>query len=230
MEEDIIALIQSYDFEFYQVVILIILSFILYLIYKKIADNDYYDKLHDLKHKNQSNLWEFVADELSLIEAHSLKNVENILNTADAEACNNCGVDTRESQYNMFSLILERVLYHDIYERIKTATKQNGYYSKTGEALDLYICTKAEILLAYSRKRINLRKQYFPLLEGTEDKRFNLDDAITFYRKVVNKSIVIKSNEKDEIKALKAKYSILSRINILSIVSKLISKKLGNNS
>jgi len=84
--------------------------------------------------------------------------------------------------------------------------------------LDAYVHDKADVLLRESRKSLNGRVSYYPLLRGTDDQRFTLDDAYKVYYKIVKKCIKLHNEEKLAIKKLKRKYSLWAKINLLGII------------
>lgn len=201
---------------FSQIVIVLLLVFIFYMIYMKSIQNDYHSKLYDLKQKYQSTLWDYISQEICLIESISLEKAKVLIGRSSLSECNGaCGFNSKESQYNMFSLVLERVLHHDVFEKIKTAIRQNGFHSKSDAEIEMYITDKAEYLLTYSRKRLNMKSYMYSSLKGTEDERFNIDHSIKFYRKMVYKAIELKVEEDKAIKKLKSEYSILEKINFI---------------
>lgn len=183
------------------------------------TDDDYYSELQDIKTKYKARMWAYTSGELRIIEAHSLNQVEKILKLSEKKP------DSDEyKQFVMFGLVLERTLHHTIFESIKTAIRLNGFHAMDAEELNTYTKDKADVLLRESRKALNGKVMYYPLLRGTEDERFKLEDAEKFYAKIVRKSIKLQKQEKAEIKKLKKKYSIWSKINFIGMLINKFSK------
>lgn len=207
--ESLLTLLGSYTFA--QVMFLLIVVFLLYLVYLKMTDDDYYSELQDIKTKYRARMWEFTSGELRIIEAHSLDNVEKLLGLKGSLDI----TSDKQKQFAMFSLVLERTLHHTIFEAIKTAIRVNGFHNMNPEELEQYIKDKADVLLRESRKSINGRIMYYPMLRGTEEKRFTVEQSEKFFGKIVKKSIKLYSQEQEEIKKLKKKYSLWTKINFI---------------
>lgn len=203
---------------FNQVLIVIGLCFLGYILYIKVTDNAYYSKLHDIKQKHQSLLWEYISETLSLVESNSLDKVETLMANLDAPD------NDKEYQSDMFALVLERVLYYDVFEKIKTAVRQNGFYTLTKLELNEYIDTKSNVILTYTRKRLRLRSSKFPLLKPSQDERFNYNHTRQFFVMIIDKAIDVKLDEDADLKSLKEEYSILNKLNIFKKLIKKINK------
>jgi hypothetical protein len=222
---DIIANILT-SFTFVEVLILFVAFFLLQIIYKKFNSDEYCSKLHDIKSKHISKVWEFIGEELTLIEDKSLNEVEELLNNLEEIECEHkCGLNPRKEEYTMFSLVLERVLFHDLFEKLKTAVRQNGFYNKDGKNLDSYIEDKSKKFLVYYNKRIESKSNFFPNI--TNEERITHQDMKVFYRKVVTKAIEQKKIEKQEIKELKDNYSLFNKFK--KLLSSLIKSKDGGS-
>lgn len=201
-------IIGSYTFP--QVMLLGIVLFFLYIIYLKATDDDYYSELQELKSKYKARMWSYLSSELRVVESRSLANVAEILNISELEED-----DDKYKEYIMFSLVLERNLYSHVYESIKTAIRINGFHEMDDADLSIYINEKAVSLLEDSRRHINDKTMYYPSLRGTDNQRFTVEQARAFFDKVVRKSIKLYRQEKEEIKKLKKKYSLWSKINFI---------------
>ncbi len=173
-----------------------------------LAVGGWFTKQSDAKDAVRSKLWEDVTDELALVEASCLSNVEKIFERHELKLkCGvECGIDVKKYQFNMYSLVLERVLYHDVFNKTKTAIKQNGFHHLNKEKLAIYTKHKAEKILVYARKRIDGRSMFFPILKGTDEERFNIEGTIDFYTKVVELSINSRIEEERLYKEILSQY------------------------
>lgn len=204
-------IIGSYSFP--QVMLLGIVVFFLYLVYLKMTDDDYYSELQDLKSKYKARMWSYLSGELRIVESTSLGNVSEILNVKELDED-----DELYKEYIMFSLVLERNLYSHVYESIKTAVRVNGFHDMNESELTVYIREKSLAILEDSRKNINDKSMYYPSLRGTDEKRFSVEQARTFFDKVVRKSVKLYQKEKEDIKELKKKYSLWAKINFIGAI------------
>ncbi len=210
-------LISSYTFM--QVLAILIVIYIMYIIYIKLTDGDYYSDLHEIKSQHKARLWNYVSGELKIIESTTLHNTAKILKLDDP----NASADSQR-QFDMFGLIIERTLHTYLFEEIKTAVRINGFHDMKDDELDVYIADKSAVLLSNSRSYIHQRSHYYPLLRGTDEKRFPSDLANKFYGKIVRKAIKISNDQKDEIKKLKQKYSFWAKINFIGNLYKKLKK------
>lgn len=214
----LITLLGSYTF--IEVVFLLIIVFFLYIIYLKMTDDDYYSDVQALKDKYKARMWEYLSGELRIVEAVSLNKAEIIFGIEAGKPVS----DDINKQFAMFSLVLERTLHHNIYESIKTAMRVNGFVHMDADELDVYVRDKADVLLRESRKGVNGRIMYFPKLRGTDEQRFTLDDSIKIYYKVVKKCIKLHKEEEKDLKSIKRKYSIWTKINFIGAIIGKIKK------
>lgn len=191
--------------EFTQIMVIIIVSFILSLIYRKVTEGEFYSDLQDIKDKKRSQLWTFIRNELHVIEAYSYNNTKKIIECVDDVG----DYGSHENMMVIYRMSLERALYQFTFEDIKTAMRENGFHDLDGAALDQYIRDKAESVLAVARKLILER---CPFIDGTDEERFSVEDGIKFYRKVVMRAIGNKKEQDAEIKELKMKFSIIEQI------------------
>ncbi len=190
--------------------------------YKK--QEDLFAEINDIKDKHQARLWEYVHDILAEVEYKSYKSAEKILELANGTSCNiNCGVDPKAAQLTMFALVLEKTLYIDIFEKIKTAIRINGFHDMEEHELNYYIDEKATILLNYSRKKLDSKSSNFPLLKGTEEQRFTHEDTVAAITRIVKKSKEIKDEELAEIKKLREDTRCSKFVKSIPILNKLCS-------
>ena len=214
----IISVISSYTFS--QVIFLMIVLFLLYIVYIKMTDDDYYTELHRIKKEHETRIWIYVSDELRVIEDQSLSRVRELLGI-------NGSFDPssdKEKEYAMFSLVLERSLYHTVFTSIKNAVKLNGFHELKDEQLDRYIADKSNVILRESRKSVSHKEMYFPTLRGTDEQRYSANDAEKFFKKVVDKAIYESNQEKLAIKKLKKKYSLWTKINFVGAILNKLKK------
>lgn len=207
--EAIIAYFSTLAFK--EVLILTCLWTLIYIIINKFTQNKMYDEISDIKDSKRGEMNQFIHDELILVEAISLDNAR-------------CLLEDYPDELVKFSLVLERSLFFDVMEQIKTLLKINHFHHKTGDALETYISNKAEVLVKANRIRINNKISLFPHLADTNDKRFTLNDGIIVFRKIVMKSIELKKEQDIEIKACKERYSLLHKLNFISVILKLLNK------
>lgn len=194
-------------FGFAQIMIIIVVSFLLALIYRKATDGEFYSDLQDIKDKKRSQLWTFIRNELHVIEAHSITNTKKIIESMDiGDYC------SHENMMTIYRMSLERALYQFTFEDIKTAMRENGFHDFEGAALDQYIRDKAESILAVSRKLIVER---CPFIDGTDESRFSAEDCVKFFGKIVRKSIENKKEQDKEIKELKVQFSLIDQLKKL---------------
>lgn len=215
----LLTLISAYSF--HEVIFFIIVLFLLYLIYLKVTDDDYYIEKQDIKTKYQARMWEYLSGEMRIVESQSLNKVQTMmgLNTPKREI----DKDTQQ-QFAMYSLVLERTVHHTLFEAIKTAIRINGFVDMGPDELSIYIADKSNVILRESRKSINGKMMYYPLLIGTDEERFTEKDAITVYSKIVMKYKKLHEQEKQEFIKLKKKYSIWTKINLLGALITKIKK------
>lgn len=221
------ALITSFvnllsTYSYVEVVFLLIIVFFLYLIYLKMTDDDYYSELQEIKSKYKARMWEYISGELRIVEAISLNKTEEILGIKEGEEIS----EEVNRQFAMFGLVLERTVHHTIFESIKTAIRLNGFLDMSPEDLTAYVEDKAEVLLRESRKSINGKISYYPLLRGTDERRFTLAESQTIFMKIVKKCIKLHKDEQADFDKLKRQYSIWAKINIFAgIMNKLKRSK-----
>ena len=207
--QTLITLISSYTF--IEVILLLVIVFFLYMMYIKLTDDDYYSDVQDIKNKYRARMWEYLSGEMRIVEAMSLTRAEEIFGIKAGETVS----DDVNKQFAMFSLVLERTVHHTIFESIKTAMRLNGFVDMDPEDLEVYVRNKAEVLLRESRKSINGKISYYPTLRGTDEQRFNIEDAKNIYHKIVRKYIKLHREEETDLKKLKLEYSIWTKINIV---------------
>ena len=208
---------------FPQMIILLVTLFIGYSIFKRFNCEKLYSEIQDCKNTHQAQLWAYISDQLGIIEAHSMNKAQDIIDKSpDLECEVKCGVNPKMSQLNFFGLILERCLYHDVFEKLKTAIRINGFHEMTDKELEAYIEEKADTLLRSTRKKINQRIYFYPLLKNTDEQRFTLDEAVKFTGKIIRKAIAVKKDEVADVAKIREKYSITTK---LKVWSKLLKKQ-----
>jgi len=210
---------------FIEVMIVIVVCFIIYMVYKIMNKDDYCIKMNDIRSKHKGLLWGYISNELEIIEGISMSKAENIISrSTPPEHCGKDGYDPKIQQLTMFGFVLERVLHSTIFNEVKTAIRLNGFHDISIAEMNIYITDKAEFLLRKSRKLINERYYLYPLLRGTDDERFTLQDSEMFYRKIIEKAISVKNDETKDLLLLKKQYSVLEKINFI----KRLYKKFNN--
>lgn len=197
---------------FKEILLLSVIWTILYLVVVKLTENDLCQDIQEIKETKKGELYQYIHGELSIIESQSLGVAREILKEYPQEYIN-------------FSLVLERSLYFDTMEKIKTTLKINGYHDKKGADLDEYIRDKALVLLSSSRKLLNDKIYLYPHLEGTDNRRFTSEDSAKFFEKIVKKSMELKIQQNLEIKKCKERYSIIYQLNIIKKIIDKFSKE-----
>jgi hypothetical protein len=209
-------------FTYIELIFFLVIVFFLYIIYLKMTDDDYYSELQNIKTKYQARMWEYLSGELRIIEAMSLNRAETIFGIE-------IGKEVPEDigrQFAMYGLVLERSVHYILFESVKTAIRINGFVDMTPDDLESYVSDKAHALLRESRKSINAKVRFYPMLRGTDEHRFSLDDATKVYYKIVKKYIKLHGEEEKALRELKRQYSIWTKINIVgSIINKLKKSK-----
>jgi len=209
----LIGLLHSYSYG--EIVLLFIIIFGLYIIYLKITDGDYYSDVQDIKSKYKARMLEYISGKLRIIEAISLNKTEEILGIKEGEVIS----EEVNRQFTMFGLVLEITMHHIIFESIKTAIRVNGFLNMNDDDLNVYIQEKSEVLLRESRKSINSKISYYPLLRGTDEKRFTIINARTIFAQIVNQCIKLHKEEHADIDKLKRQYSIWAKFNIFAKIT-----------
>ena len=190
--------------------------------YNRKRHEDLFSEINDIKNKHQARLWEYVYDILTEVEYKSYKVAEKILENSQGTVCNiNCGVDPKAAQLTMFASILEKTLYIDIFEKLKTAVRINGFHDMGEHELNDYIQEKAKILLNYSRKKLDSKSSNYPLLKGTEEQRFTAEDTVLALTRIIKKAIEIKDEEVEEIKKLREDARCSKFLKAIPILNKL---------
>jgi hypothetical protein len=198
--EALIAFLST--FGFWQIVLLIILLFTIFLIYTKATESDVYTEIYEIKERKRAELWNFVRQELIIIESESIERTRIIIKELEGD---------QTLIMKLFTYAIERSS-NELFENIKLCIRINGFHSKTGADLDQYIVDTATSLLSKSRLLISER---VPELNGYEDRRYTIEDAVKHFRKIILKSIEIRKEEQKLINDFKNKSSIVYRINNL---------------
>lgn len=205
-------------FTFPQVIILFLICFILYLTYLKITDEDYYTEINAIREKYKARMLAYLGITMRNIESRIMENVATLLNITSETTAD----DSSLKEYERFGLVVERNMYTHIYEVVKHAVSVNGFHDLPHDELKVYIEDRARSLLGESRKKIEEKMVHYPSLRGTAEERFGMSEATEFFSKVVHKSIKLNKDEKEEIKQLKKKYSLIAKINFVgAIINKL---------
>ncbi len=176
----------------------------------KLTNDDYYFDLQEIKTQHKARLWSYVSGEVTIIESICLQNTVDVLKLGQLDES-----EEAQRQFDMYGLILERSLHHNLFEDVKTAIRINGFHDMNEDELKNYITDKATVMLSDSRSYINLRSHYYPLLRGRDDDRFDSEFASKFYEKIVRKSIKVSNAQKEEIRKLKQKYSFWNKVNFV---------------
>ncbi len=216
MSTTLTALLGSYSFV--QVIFLALIIFLLYIIYIKVTDDSYYNKLFNIAPKYKARIREYIIGQLRIVEAESLNNVEKLLEITSEEDVE----DENLRQFAVFSLMNEKAIAHYGLEEIETAIEKNGFHSMSEAELGSYIEERGLSIWSCVQSKIHSQMHHYKSLRGTDAERYSSLEFISRYGKIVRKSIKLGKDEEQERVDLKKAYSIKSKLNI---VEKFLKKK-----
>ena len=194
------------------VAILITMVLVIYII---TTNNEFFNKLYDLKRKNFSKVMEYCEDILEEIEEISYGNAKRIIKEKQDDG----SISHNEASLVLsnFHCALNRALFMNVKGAIKEMLHINGYYDFKDDPkkLEEYVAERGRQLLIKSRRSIaNVVDDHSPLAH-TDEERFTEEQAVAMYKRIINKAIEVKKKEEKEVKDLKAKYVPILKITNL---------------
>jgi hypothetical protein len=193
---------------FNQFMVLIFVISVLYILYNLTTNEFYWREYYRIKNSYINRIQIFVSEEMKLIQNHCENQAYTIL-----------GIDTNHEndskefiQFMFYALVLKDTLAKIVYVDIMQSIEVDMFFELNDKELEEYINGKSHVLLTSSRAEVSKYYHFFPLLRGTDDDRFNLENTKGVYRRIVVKVISLNNEQAEELKILKHKYDFWHKL------------------